>query len=154
MNASDTIDAVKIETKKKTRAAGRTVKTAVKDAADTVAGDVKAAADKAKLADEMASGKAKARSARKTAEKKTQAAQKAVRKAETKNAKAAKRTSAKKKAVRLNLVIQSPAGGDITPAQIALKLPKDTVDAYVRVDHNKVYYVLKNGETGSIDIWG
>jgi len=24
---------------------------------------------------------------------------------------------------------------------------------FVRVDENKLYYVLKNGETGNVDIW-
>ena len=147
------ITAGKIEAKKKTRAAGRKVKETVTGAAETVAGDVKDAADKAKLADEMASGKAKAKSARKAAEKKEQAAQKTVRKATAKSEKAARKTSAKKKAMKLNLIIQSPMGGEITPAQIALRLPKETADAYVRIDLNKVYYVLKSGETGSIDIW-
>ena len=52
-----------------------------------------------------------------------------------------------------NIIIQSPMGGYITPADIAKKVPKGTVDVYVRVDENKLYYVLKNGETGDIDIW-
>ena len=41
----------------------------------------------------------------------------------------------------------------ITPADIARKVPKGTADVYVRVDENKLYYVLKNGETGDLDIW-
>ena len=151
--ASAAVTAGKIEAKKKTRTAGRNVKSAVSGAVSTVKGDVRDAADKAKLADEMASGKAKAKTARKKAEKKEAAAQKTVRKTVAKNEKAARRTSAKKKAVKLNLIIQSPMGGEITPAQIALRLPKDAADAYVRIDLNKVYYVLKSGETGSIDIW-
>ena len=52
-----------------------------------------------------------------------------------------------------NIVIQSPMGGYITPADIARKVPKGTADVYVRVDENKLYYVLKNGETGDMDIW-
>ena len=44
-------------------------------------------------------------------------------------------------------------GGYITPADIAKKVPKGTADVYVRVDENKLYYVLKNGETGDLDIW-
>ena len=52
-----------------------------------------------------------------------------------------------------NIVIQSPMGGYITPADIARKVPKGTEDVYVRVDENKLYYVLKNGETGNMDIW-
>ena len=52
-----------------------------------------------------------------------------------------------------NIIIQSPMGGYITPADIAKKVPKGTADVYVRVDENKLYYVLKNGETGDLDIW-
>ena len=52
-----------------------------------------------------------------------------------------------------NITIQSPMGGYITPADIAKKVPKDTTDVYVRVDENKLYYVLKNGETGDMVIW-
>ena len=43
--------------------------------------------------------------------------------------------------------------GYITSADIAKKVPKGTADVYVRVDENKLYYVLKNGETGNMDIW-
>ena len=52
-----------------------------------------------------------------------------------------------------NIIIQSPMGGYITPADIAKKVPKGTADVYVRVDENKLYYVLKNSETGDMDIW-
>ena len=52
-----------------------------------------------------------------------------------------------------NIIIQSPMGGYITPADIAKKVPMGTADVYVRVDENKLYYVLKNGETGNMDIW-
>jgi hypothetical protein len=52
-----------------------------------------------------------------------------------------------------NIIIQSPMGGYITPADIAKKVPKNTEDVYVRVDENKLYYVLKNGEGGDVDIW-
>ena len=37
--------------------------------------------------------------------------------------------------------------------EIRSKLPKGTTEVYVRVDENKLYYVLKNGETGDVDIW-
>ena len=36
---------------------------------------------------------------------------------------------------------------------IAKKVPKDTAEVYVRVDENKLYYVLENGGTGDVDIW-
>ena len=52
-----------------------------------------------------------------------------------------------------NIIIQSPVGGAITPEEIADKVPKKTTDVYVKVDENKLYYVLENGETGDVDIW-
>jgi transcriptional regulator with XRE-family HTH domain len=52
-----------------------------------------------------------------------------------------------------NIIIQSPLGGSVTPADIAKKVPQDTKDVYVRVDENKLYYVLENGESGNVDIW-
>lgn len=52
-----------------------------------------------------------------------------------------------------NIIIQSPMGGIITPADITKKVPKGTTEVYVRVDENKLYYVLKNGETGDVDLW-
>ena len=68
-------------------------------------------------------------------------------------ASAAKETVKKKAAGLPNIIIQSPMGGYITPADIAKKVPKDAADVYVRVDENKLYYVLKNGESGDVDIW-
>ena len=52
-----------------------------------------------------------------------------------------------------NIIIQSPMGGHISLEEIAGKVPKDTADVYVRVDENKLYYVLEDGETGDVDIW-
>ena len=54
---------------------------------------------------------------------------------------------------KINIIIQSPMGGVITPAEIVAKVPKDAEDVYVRVDENKLYYVLKNDESGSVEIW-
>ena len=72
--------------------------------------------------------------------------------------KAKETVSAAKEAVKEasgipNIIIKSPMGGYITPADIVKKVPKGTADVYVRVDENKLYYVLKNGETGDMDIW-
>ena len=53
-----------------------------------------------------------------------------------------------------NIIIQSPQGGNITMEEIAGKVPEKTADVYVRVDDNKLYYVLENGETGDVVIWG
>ena len=44
-------------------------------------------------------------------------------------------------------------GGSVTPEQIALKLPKEAVDVYVKIEDNNAFWVGKNGETGSVDIW-
>jgi len=44
-------------------------------------------------------------------------------------------------------------GGAITPEEIAAKVPKDAVSAYVKVEENKIYWVNKAGETGDVQIW-
>lgn len=59
----------------------------------------------------------------------------------------------KAKTAKLNMVIQSQAGGAISTDQIAAKLPADATDCYVKAEENRVYYVLKDGSTGSIAIW-
>ena len=74
-------------------------------------------------------------------------------KGEFKETVSATKKSVKKAAGLPNIIIQSPMGGYITPADIAKKVPKNTEDVYVRVDENKLYYVLKNGESGDVDIW-
>ncbi len=49
------------------------------------------------------------------------------------------------------VIIQSPMGGNITPAEILSKVgPCDKV--YVRVDENKAYWV-RGEETGCVDLW-
>ena len=51
----------------------------------------------------------------------------------------------------VEIIIQSPLGGSITPDEIAAKVPgADTI--YVRVDENKAYWV-RGEETGSADLW-
>ena len=65
---------------------------------------------------------------------------------------AAKKPAAKAKAAKLEIFIQSPMGGNITPEEIAAKLPKGAKSVFVRVDQNKLWWV--NGvEYGSVDIW-
>ena len=65
---------------------------------------------------------------------------------------AAKKPAAKAKAAKLEIFIQSPMGGNITPEEIAAKLPKGAKSVFVRVDQNKLWWI--NGEeTGSVDIW-
>ncbi len=141
--AEDVKAAAEIEVKKTARKASRALTEGVKKAVDTVAGDVKEAVDNEKLAGQMAAGRVKAKAERVIAEQQTKAAaKKEALKAPAKAAKAAK----------TNIVLQSPLGGEITPEEIAAKLPKGTLNAYVRIDQNKIYWVKKD-ETGSVDIW-
>ena len=64
---------------------------------------------------------------------------------------AAKKPAAKKAAPKNEIIIQSPLGGEITPAEILAKV--GSVDqVYVRVDENKLYWV-KGKESGSVEIW-
>ena len=93
---------------------------------------------------------AKAKAAVKTTAKKVAARKPAARKPEAEKAPARKR-AAKKAAPKNEVIIQSPMGGAITPAEILAKTgPVDSV--YVRVDENKAYWV-KGEETGSVDLW-
>lgn len=98
---------------------------------------------------------AKAKAAVKTTAKKVAADVKAeaakVEKKVAARKPAAKKPAAKKAAPKNEVIIQSPMGGAITPAEILAKTgPVDSV--YVRVDENKAYWV-KGEETGSVDLW-
>ena len=131
-------------TAKKTKTAAQKAEKAVKKAPAKVKAAEKKVEDKV-VADKIEAKKAVAKTTRKT---KT-----AVKKATTKVEKAVEKPAAKAKAAKLTIEIQSPLGGSITPEEIAAKLPKDTTNVYVRIDENKLYWVKKNGETGSVDIW-
>ena len=131
-------------TAKKTKTAAQKAEKAVKKAPAKVKAAEKKVEDKA-VADKIEAKKAVAKTTRKT---KT-----AVKKAATKVEKAVEKPAAKAKAAKLTIEIQSPLGGSITPEEIAAKLPKDTTNVYVRIDENKLYWVKKNGETGSVEIW-
>ena len=141
--AAEAVTAVAIDAKRKTRATARKAKDAVAKAAQTVAGDVKDAVEKKKVATQVEAGKAKARRARKTDEVKD-AARAVVEKAKT--------PARKVRAAKLTIRIQSPMGGNITPEQIAAKVPADAEEVFVRVDQNKLWWVKKDG-AGSVDIW-
>ena len=52
---------------------------------------------------------------------------------------------------KVNFIIQSAMGGEITPEEI-LKKVGDVDKVYVRVDENKAYWV-KNKKTGSVNLW-
>lgn len=97
----------------------------------------------AKTAKPAAAKKAPAKTAKPAEAKKAPA--KAV-----KPAAEAKKAPAKK--AETKIVIQSPLGGEITPAEILAKLPKGVESVYIRVDENKLYWVKKK-ESGSVDIW-
>ena len=151
--------ATEIEVKKNTRKAGRKVKEAVDAVAQS--DPVVATEIEVKKTARKAGRKAKevAAEVKEAVEDKVVAEEIEVKKAARKGARKAKETaSATKKSVKKaagipNIIIQSPMGGYITPADIAKKVPKNTEDVYVRVDENKLYYVLKNGESGDVDIW-
>jgi len=87
----------------------------------------------------------------KAAEKKPAAKKPAAKKPAAKTAEkkpAAKKVPAKK---AVEVIIQSPMGGNITPDEILAKVGKaDKI--YVRVDENKAYWV-RGKETGSVDLW-
>ncbi len=66
---------------------------------------------------------------------------------------AAKKAAVKKTAVKktVEIIIQSPMGGNITPEEILGRIGKaDKI--YIRVDENKAYWV-RGTETGSVDLW-
>ena len=65
-------------------------------------------------------------------------------------AKVAKEAKEKKPASN-EIIIQSPMGGNITPAEILAKTgPVDKV--YIRVDENKAFWV-RGEENGSVELW-
>ena len=54
---------------------------------------------------------------------------------------------------KLEIYIQSPLGGNITPEEVAARMPEGTEACFVRVDQNKIWWVRGNGETGYGWIW-
>ena len=56
------------------------------------------------------------------------------------------------KAAKLEIIVQSPMGGNITADEIAAKVPAGSESVFVRVDQNKLWWI-KGEETGSVDIW-
>ena len=140
--------------------------------------DTKAAAEEAKekaaiaaietkaIADEIADETAekveeKTAKTRKKSQKAPEKAKAAKKETETKAAEetktgekeaTARETAARKPADEpIQVIIQSPIGGEITPEAILAKVGEaDTV--YVRVDENKAYWV-KGEEHGSVDLW-
>ena len=54
---------------------------------------------------------------------------------------------------KLEIYIQSPLGGNITPEEVAAKMPEGTEACFVRVDQNTIWWVRGDGETGYVWIW-
>ncbi len=59
----------------------------------------------------------------------------------------------KSKVKKLEIYIQSPLGGNITPEEIRAKMPAGAESCYVRVDQNLIWWV-RGEETGAVEIWG
>jgi len=59
----------------------------------------------------------------------------------------------KKAPQKLEIYIQSPLGGNITPEEVAAKMPAGTEACFVRVDQNLIWWVRGDGETGAVKIW-
>ena len=121
-----------------------------------VAEEVKAVEEKVEKAVKKAPAKAKA--AAKKVEDKVVAEEIEVKRTAAKTARKTKETvkkvesAAKKPAGKLEIIVQSPMGGNITAEEIAAKLPKGAETVFVRVDQNKLWWI-KGEETGSVDIW-
>ena len=85
---------------------------------------------------------------KKTARKTTRKVKEAVEATEAK----VEKKVAKAKAAKLEIIVQSPMGGNITAEEIAAKIPAGADSVFVRVDQNKLWWI-KGEETGSVDIW-
>jgi predicted transcriptional regulator len=85
---------------------------------------------------------------KKTAAKASRKAKETVKAVETKVEKKVSKT----KAAKLEIIVQSPMGGNISAEEIAAKIPAGAESVFVRVDQNKLWWI-KGEETGSVDIW-
>ena len=85
---------------------------------------------------------------KKTASKASRKAKETVKAVETK----VEKKVTKAKAAKLEIIVQSPMGGNITAEEIAAKVPAGAESVFVRVDQNKLWWI-KGEETGSVDIW-
>ena len=148
----DKVVAEEIEAKKTVRKAGRKAKEAAEAVAQSdpvVAAEIEVKKNTRKAGRKVKEAVAEVKE---TVEEKIVAEEIEAKKTVRKAGREAKEVA--KKAVGIpNIIIQSPMGGIITAEDISAKVPKGTVDVYVRVDENKLYYVLENGETGDVDIW-
>lgn len=53
---------------------------------------------------------------------------------------------------KVDIVIQSPMGGEITAEEILAKLPHPVDKVYIRVDQNAAYWV-RGDESGAVNLW-
>ena len=53
---------------------------------------------------------------------------------------------------KIEIYIQSPMGGNITPEKIISKMPEGAEACFVRVDQNMIWWIRGN-ETGAVEIW-
>ena len=122
----------------------------IEEAVQVVENEVKKTGSAAKRTAKKVADKAAANEieAKKTARKTTRKVKEAV---EATEAKVEKKT-AKAKAAKLEIIVQSPMGGNITAEEIAAKIPAGADSVFVRVDQNKLWWI-KGEETGSVDIW-
>jgi len=147
--ARDKAAAAEIEAKKNSRAKARNAKEKVEKAARKTGEGAKKAAEDAKETAEAV--KAVAEDAKAAAEIETK---KNVKAAGRKVKKAAADMAAKAEhEIGINIVIQSENGHAITTKQISEMVPKKTSDVYVKAEEGKLYYVLKDGTAGSVDLW-
>ena len=129
----------------------------VKEEAKKVETKAKATAKKAATTAKAAPAKAKATAKKVAADVKAETstrAKKAVETAAAKVEKDVKKVAVKKPAAKkaLNLVIQSKMGGSITAEEVAAKIPTNAINAYVKVEENKIYWTTAD-DAGSVDIW-
>ena len=122
----------------------------IEEAVQTVEKEVKKTSAAAKRTAKNVADKAAANEieAKKTASKTARKVKEAV---EVTEAKVEKKV-AKAKAAKLEIIVQSPMGGNITAEEIAGKIPAGADSVFVRVDQNKLWWI-KGEETGSVDIW-
>ncbi len=122
----------------------------IEEAVQTVEKEVKKTSTAAKRTAKNVADKAAANEieAKKTASKTARKVKEAV---EVTEAKVEKKV-AKAKAAKLEIIVQSPMGGNITAEEIAAKIPAGADSVFVRVDQNKLWWI-KGEETGSVDIW-
>ena len=153
-DVQDAATVAEIETKKKVRS---TVRKTKDEAEKTVRGATKRGkklAEDIKEVSEAVSAEAKEQATVNEIEigKTVAKTRRKVKEAVKDTAKKAEKVSRKANAAKLEIIVQSPMGGNITAEEIAAKIPTGCDSVFVRVDQNKLWWI-KGEETGSVDIW-